>query len=544
MYPVNLEAGTEIKKGVIALLQKNPKIVCFSIFIALLLLIGGAGNSSVTENQRCANTNDCSSANIYEDNEMGRNLSSTSYLGDLNHDGKIDISDVILALRVALKLDDLKPCSDINSDCIIDISDVILILRVAIKIDQPKYCQEIEYRLYGINFSPYMTGQDPNLRTYIEIEQIRKRMCIIAPYTHRVRTFGTADGLEKSGMVAHEFGLEAFIGAWLSKDLATNEEQIEKLIQAGKDGYIDVAIVGNEVLLRQDLSEDQLINYIRRVKNALPGIPVTTADVYSKILSYPRIIEEVDFLFVNYYPYWEGIKVDYAIATIHTLHKRMIEAANGKEVYVSETGWPSCGNTIGEAVPSPENASFYFLNFVSWARANNIKYFYFEAFDEEWKANYEGPQGKCWGIWDKDGNLKNGMQDVFDGLTIPDNWTCTDIVGGPGNPKIEFTYVPPYGSFDNIKGQVWHVTPDKYKVVVYIYVAGNWWIKPYLDKPLTNINCDGTWTTDITTGGIDERATKIIAYLIPAGYNPPLSYNKLELEQNSVSWVEVSRIPL
>lgn len=360
-------------------------------------------------------------------------------LGDLNNDGKVDISDVILVLRIALVLDQKKPCSDINSDGIIDISDVILILRVAIKLDEPKYCQEIEYRLYGINFSPYMTGQDPNLRTYIGIEQIRKRMGIIAPYTNRVRTFGTADGLEKSGMVAHEFGLEAFIGAWLSKDLSTNEEQIEKLIQAGKDGYIDVAIVGNEVLLRQDLSEDQLINYIRRVENALPGIPVTTADVYSVILSYPRIIEEVDFLFVNYYPYWEGIKVDYAIATIHTLHKRMIEAAKGKEVYVSETGWPSCGNTIGEAVPSPENASFYFLNFVSWARANNIKYFYFEAFDEEWKAKYEEPQGKCWGIWDKDGNLKNGMQDVFDGLTIPDNWTCTDIVGGPGNPKIEFT---------------------------------------------------------------------------------------------------------
>jgi len=109
-------------------------------------------------------------------------------------------------------------------------------------------------------------------------------------------------------------------------------------------------------------------------------------------------------------------------------------------IIVSETGWPSCGNQVGDAVPSPENASFYFLNFVSWARANNVPYFYFEAFDESWKAVYEGPQGACWGIWDKDGNLKPGMQDVFDGKVMQDNWSSTAIPGSLGSPCIGFTY--------------------------------------------------------------------------------------------------------
>ena len=111
-------------------------------------------------------------------------------------------------------------------------------------------------------------------------------------------------------------------------------------------------------------------------------------------------------------------------------------------------------------------------------------------------------------------------------------------------PIIEFTYVPPYGSFEDLTGQVWNVNPPDYKVAVYIYVSG-WWTKPYWDYPLTPINNDGTWTCDITTGGIDQNATKIAAFLVPDGYDPPLMYGgqtlSSELYQHSVAHVEVER---
>jgi hypothetical protein len=105
------------------------------------------------------------------------------------------------------------------------------------------------------------------------------------------------------------------------------------------------------------------------------------------------------------------------------------------------------------------------------------------------------------------------MQDVVDGKTMPDNWSGNSIPVGPGNPAIEFTYVPPYGSFENLKGQIWHVKPSDYKVAVYIYVSG-WWSKPYFSSDLTTIQNDGGWTCDITTGGVDQNATKIAGYLV------------------------------
>jgi hypothetical protein len=62
------------------------------------------------------------------------------YLGDINCDNQIDISDVILVLRIALDLDPEKACSDINADGQVDISDVILTLRMALDLDEKRPC--------------------------------------------------------------------------------------------------------------------------------------------------------------------------------------------------------------------------------------------------------------------------------------------------------------------------------------------------------------------------------------------------------------------
>lgn len=401
------------------------------------------------------------------------------------------------------------------------------------------------YRLYGINFSPYMDGQDPNVGSVIDEQQLRERMILVANHTLWIRSFGCTEGLERSGRIAHELGLKAAAGAWLGSDKSANDEQIRNLIAVAVNGEADMLIVGSEVLLRGDLSEEELMTYINEVRQGIGDeIPIAYADVYGQFLSHPDIVRAIDVLMVNYYPYWEGIRIDEALAAVHSWHQRVQLKSQGKPVMVSESGWPSDGDVVGDAVPSLENASRYFLNFVSWARSTGVEYFYFEAFDEAWKADYEGPQGAHWGLWNKDGELKQGMEAVFQGRTMTDNWTV-DMPGGPGDPAIEFTTVPPYGGKDNLKGQVWHVNPVYWGVAVYIRVEGRWWTKPYFASPLTFIRNDGTWECDITTGGIDEKATAIRAYLVPYDYEPPLASGvgslPASLEQEAAAWLEVMR---
>jgi exo-beta-1,3-glucanase (GH17 family) len=117
----------------------------------------------------------------------------------------------------------------------------------------------------------------------------------------------------------------------------------------------------------------------------------------------------------NIYPFWEGMALPRAVLQLQRSYQRLKAAAGGKDIMISETGWPTCGQPIGAAVPSAHNASVYFQHVVSWARDHGIALFYFESFDEPWKIKHEGRRGACWGIWDAAGAMKPGMQRVFDG---------------------------------------------------------------------------------------------------------------------------------
>ncbi len=101
-----------------------------------------------------------------------------------------------------------------------------------------------------------------------------------------------------------------------------------------------------------------------------------------------------------------------------------------------------------------------------------------------------------------------------------------------GLPCVEFTSVPPYGSFEDLKGRVQNIrNPGNYQVCPYIRVEGGWWTKPTFATPCVLINPDRTWKADITTGGSDEKALEIVAFLLPKTVQPPQSSGSCKLPQ-------------
>jgi len=401
--------------------------------------------------------------------------------------------------------------------------------RIAFTVGTP-----ISNQLYGLDFGPFVKGQDPTTGLVVPESQLVDLIGRIAPYTTWIRTYGATNGLDAAGRIAHQFGLKVALGIWLNSDSAANEREIVAGLAAYNNGFADMLIVGSEALLRNDLSESQLIIYLRRVKQAAPSAVVTTADTFATWLNHPNLVSVCDVIFGNHFAYWDGTKVDQAIASLNATFETVKNHYPDKEIIISESGWPSNGNAVGSAVSSPQNSAAYLLNFVSWARALNRKYFYFETYDEQWKTTSEGPQGAFWGVWTGDGLLKPGMLNVFQGATVPDNWSnpATLLPGGPGTPSIQFTYVPPRGSSLNLTGQALHVKSSDYYVAVFIHVNGGWWTKPYWDSPRTQISSTGDWTCDITTGGIDEQADQIAAFLLPAAYNVSLAVGDSSIPGN------------
>ncbi|HYH81132.1 MAG TPA: hypothetical protein VEX86_15120 [Longimicrobium sp.] len=399
----------------------------------------------------------------------------------------------------------------------------------------------------ALDFGPFMDGQNPDLGSVVSADQLRARLVLTRSLTTRVRSFGSMGGLQHAPGIARELGMGMACGAWIGPSEDANQAQIAGLLASMRSGDCDLAIVGSEMLRRVDVTESQLISYIRQVKQAGLGVPVTTADIYGEIRSRPSLIAELDVLMVNVYAYWEGVPLQYALFHVDTVYHSMVAVAGGKPVYVSESGWPSCGDVNGGAVPSEANAAQYFLNFASWARSRGVTAFYFEALDEGWHVASEGPQGACWGVMDRFGALKPGMQAVFDGTTVPDNWSGETVVGGAGTPSIAFTHVPPLGATaEDLAGSIAHVKPVEHRVALYIRVNGLWYVKPYQDsRRAIRIRPDGTWAADIVTGGNDQDATEIAAFLVPATYDAPAVFGAPtlpgEIAANAVASVSVTR---
>lgn len=258
--------------------------------------------------------------------------------------------------------------------------------------------------MHGLCYSAYDEGQKPG--SILTEAQIRRRMAIIAPYTKWVRSFSCIEGNELIPRIAREFGLKTLVGAWLGDDKPLIEEEIAGLVKLAKEGYVDIAAVGNEVMYRKDLTEEELLEYIARVKEALPDTTVGYVDAYYEFSARPNITAACDLILANCYPYWEGCHIDYSLMHIKQMYYQALHAGQGKKVVVTETGWPSQGTGLNDAQPSQDNALRYFLNIQQWAAQDGVEVFYFASFDEAWKVGAEGDVGAYWGLWDKNEQLK------------------------------------------------------------------------------------------------------------------------------------------
>lgn len=257
--------------------------------------------------------------------------------------------------------------------------------------------------LHGLAFSPYVDGQDNMFD--VTAKQIRARMSMLAPHASWIRTFSCTRGNEMSPGIAKELGLNSMVGVWIDDDLERNEIEMQNGIEIAKRGEAGILAIGNEVLLREEMSEDELIAYIERAK-AEVDVPVGYVDAYFLFENHPRVAEACDVLLVNCYPFWEGYPIEHAHIYMREMYRRAQRVANGKKVIIAETGWPNVGTRDRGAEPSRINAMKYFIDAVEWTRAEGIDLFYFAGFDEAWKVAKEGDVGAYWGLWDKDGQPK------------------------------------------------------------------------------------------------------------------------------------------
>ncbi len=264
----------------------------------------------------------------------------------------------------------------------------------------------VSYAPFGKNDSPF--DFDNNFK--VSEELIDHDLALISKDFACIRTYSVT-GLEAVPKYAKKYNLSVYLGAWVSSDKNATQKELTNLIEIAKQdkSILKALIIGNEALLRKDVSAEQLISYINFVKSEFTDIPVTYADVWEFWLKNPNIATATDFITIHILPYWEDIPIPVKETPEH-IQKILDEVKTvfpNKEILIGETGWPSFGRTRENAVPSLSNQAEYIRNFLDLADQNNLKYNLIEAFDQPWKRISEGAVGGYWGIFDKDRLDKN-----------------------------------------------------------------------------------------------------------------------------------------
>jgi exo-beta-1,3-glucanase (GH17 family)/cellulose synthase/poly-beta-1,6-N-acetylglucosamine synthase-like glycosyltransferase len=260
----------------------------------------------------------------------------------------------------------------------------------------------------GVTYYPSHTYTSDQLK-HVPPERIEADMAQLSRFTGHLRTYTVNYGLDKVPEIARRYGLTVSLGIWISADFDKNEKEITKALNVilANRRVIDRVIVGNEAIMRGDVTAEQLGGYIHRIREALPGrIKVTTAETWSTWLLHPEVGAYCDVIFVHLLPYWERTSIDESVSFVQS-HFDLVQAEfPDKPIVIGEAGWPSQGRSYGRAEASLANEATFIRNFVQLSLDKGYDYYIIEAYDQPWKAGNEGAVGAYWGLFKADGGAK------------------------------------------------------------------------------------------------------------------------------------------
>lgn len=259
-------------------------------------------------------------------------------------------------------------------------------------------------KLMCVSYAPFRDAQTPLVpTTHIAPEQIAEDLAQLARISDCVRTYSIENGLDQVPELAAKVGLKVIQGIWLGSNRLKNLAQIQTTVRLTREypGVITSVVVGNEVLLRGEMTASDLAANIRSVKSQVE-VPVTYADVWEFWLRNREVYDAVDFVTIHILPYWEDfpIRAKYAASHVDSIRKRMEVAFPGKEILIGETGWPSAGRMREAALPSRTNQARVVSEILALAKQEKFRVNLIEAYDQPWKRQLEGTVGGYWGLID------------------------------------------------------------------------------------------------------------------------------------------------
>ncbi|HEX4919034.1 MAG TPA: glycosyltransferase [Limnobacter sp.] len=277
---------------------------------------------------------------------------------------------------------------------------VLLVLGGYGYINQPAQEPPWVDTIPGYAFSPYRPGQSPVDNIHPSLSDIEKDVAFLQGKAQAVRIYTVNGNFSEVPVLAAKYKLNVALGAWLGAELEANKAELARLLEVSARPPHNVVrlVVGNEALLREELTVPQVAAYLDQVR-AQTDIPVSTAEPWHVWLKNPELADHVDYLAVHLLPFWEGVALDDAVDFTFQQYAKLQAAFPGKPIVITEVGWPSHGRSIKQANASQANQAKFLRRFIHRAEQEGLVYYVMEAFDQPWKSDIEGSVGGHWGVF-------------------------------------------------------------------------------------------------------------------------------------------------
>ncbi|KAI9676466.1 MAG: hypothetical protein M1817_000623 [Caeruleum heppii] len=289
----------------------------------------------------------------------------------------------------------------------------------------------------GMDYTPFNSQYPFCLNDPPSQNNVTRDIAVLSQLTNKVRLYGT--DCNQTEMVLHAIDrlgltdMKVWLGAWLGNNATTNTRQLDqmnKLLDENDAARFAGVIVGNEVLYREDLTAEELGQVLADVRSNLKAknidLPVATSDLGDDWT--PQLASEVDIVMANVHPFFAGITAEEATDWTYNFWEQKdvamtLTLPNKPRNIISEVGWPSeGGNNCGQgtcvsdtdgSVASIEQMNIFMDKFICPSLEKGTEFFWFEAFDEPWKVQFNEPGKEWedkWGLMDPARVLKPGIK--------------------------------------------------------------------------------------------------------------------------------------
>jgi exo-beta-1,3-glucanase (GH17 family) len=231
--------------------------------------------------------------------------------------------------------------------------------------------------LSGIVYSPIKEN------TLFE-DIVKDDISTISSFTENIRLYTIDDNTKKILEQAKTNHIKVTLGIDLANSDDIIQSNIQKAIKFAQDypDTVDSIIVGNDAIAQKQVTINQLHEYLKFFSDS--HIRISSANSPYIWQENPSLVDMVDYILLYSFDFWQGSNAQDSAQNAIIQYDKLKELYPGKSI-ILETGWPSDGTLINDAIPTEQEQSDYLQSFIALANSKKISYFVFEYANESWK---------------------------------------------------------------------------------------------------------------------------------------------------------------